>query len=121
MRAMLDKLKFIETITKMINDSDYEESVFFVYSDGVNWGVEIYAGEGSTLEESKVASMWWNIAMKNVYSLPPKTPSDLTFSFTFYNPRADSDESPVDKIEEMDQLFKIQLEKTSIYTSLKSD
>lgn len=117
----MNKVKFIETIAKMLDETEFSESVFFVYSDGVNWGVEIYKGEKTDLDESKVASMWWNIAMKNAYGLPPKPSKDLTFSLTFYKPREDRDISLVDKIEEMDKIFKTELMNHPLYTSLASD
>lgn len=117
----MNKVKFIETIAKMLEETEFNESVFFVYSDGVNWGVEIYKGEKSDLDESKVASMWWNIAMKNAYGLPPKSSKDLTFSLTSYKPRGDNDVSLVDKIEDMDKIFKTELTNNPLYTSLDSD
>lgn len=118
---MMNKVKFIETITKMLEETEFSESVFFIYSDGINWGVEIYKGEMADLDESKVASMWWNIAMKNAYSLPPKSLVNLTFSLTFYKPRDNNDVSLVDKIEEMDKIFKTELVNKPLYTSLRSD
>lgn len=116
---MLNKVNFIQTVAKMLEEVEFSKSVFFVYSDGVNWGVEIYNVERPDLDEPKVASMWWNIAMKNVYNLTPLLSSNLDFSFTFYN--AQDDVSPIDKIEVMDQLFKARLENTSLYQSLISD
>ncbi len=120
MNSLIDKEKFIELLKEMIEGQDYIDCVFFVYSDGIRWGVEIYKGEKAELDESKTASMWWNIAMKHAYKLQPEPSSDLTFSFTFFNSRKDKELTAIDEVEGMDKLFKAELEKTSLYASLQS-
>lgn len=124
MTSLIEKGKFKELLEKMIQDKDYLSCVFLIYSDGVRWGVEVYKGEKVDLDESKVASMWWNISMKNAYKLSPRLTSKISFSFTFYNSNESSKDkilSQIDNIEDMDKIFHTELSETSLYTSLESD
>lgn len=115
MNHLLSKEQLQDNLKKLIEDKDFKDMIFFLYTDGVKWGQEIYSNNEKSIEESRNSSMWWNIAINNMYEISKKDLINLGFSFIFKNTENERFEKIQKEINEIETIIKSNLKNNKIY------
>lgn len=118
---MFTKNKIKNLIENLLKDGEFDECVFFIYSDGIGWGCETFKNGDESKREAEVAQMWWDIAHRSFYNLEIKDKTKFGFVFTGYADqlKEENKSNPMAMIDKMHMELLEKLEENKIFKARK--